>query len=98
FDKLGTAVCGIEEAYDRGEITWKKPVSCRLYATRVQDYTEFAAVIYDHWHICVPACSLGKELLVPVYKFVKEALIRKFGEEWYEELEKTALERATKKV
>ena len=92
FDKLGTALCGIEEAYNQGEITWKKPVSCHLYPIRVQDYTEFAAVNYHHWHICDPACSLGKELQVPVYKFVKEALVRKFGEDWYEELEKTAME------
>ncbi len=98
FDKYGTALCAIEEAYNQGEISWKKPVSCHLYPVRVQDYSEFAAVNYHHWHICDPACSLGKELQVPVYKFVKEALVRKFGEDWYEELEKTALELEAKKV
>ncbi|MCF4100399.1 DUF3109 family protein [Gillisia sp. M10.2A] len=92
FDNKGTALCGIEEAYNQGEISWKKPVSCHLYPVRVQDYSEFAAVNYHHWHICDDACSLGKELQVPVYKFVKEALIRKFGEDWYMELEKTATE------
>ena len=98
FDKRGTALCAIEEAYNQGEITWKKPVSCHLYPIRVQDYTEFAAVNYHHWHICDPACSLGAELQVPVYKFVKDALVRKFGEDWYEELEKTAVEMEGKKV
>lgn len=92
FDNKNTALCGIEEAYNRGEISWKKPVSCHLYPVRVQDYSEFAAVNYHHWHICDDACSLGKELQVPVYRFVKEALIRKFGEDWYMELEKTAQE------
>lgn len=90
FDNRGTALCGIEEAYNQGEIKWKKPVSCHLYPVRVQDYSEFAAVNYHHWEICDDACTLGKELQVPVYKFVKEALIRKFGEDWFMELEKTA--------
>ncbi|MCF1421743.1 MULTISPECIES: DUF3109 family protein [Mangrovimonas] len=90
FDNKGTALCGIEEAYNKGVIDWKKPVSCHLYPVRVKDYSEFSAVNYNKWHICDPACSLGEELQVPVYKFVKEALIRKFGEDWYEELEKVA--------
>ncbi|MFO7719534.1 MAG: DUF3109 family protein [Gillisia sp.] len=90
FDNRGTALCGIEEAYNQGEIKWKKPVSCHLYPVRVQEYSEFAAVNYHHWEICDDACTLGKELQVPVYKFVKEALIRKFGEDWFMELEKAA--------
>ena len=87
-----TALCVIEQAYNQGIIEWKKPVSCHLYPIRVKDFTEFAAVNYDRWDICNPACSLGKELEVPVYKFVKEALIRRFGEDWYAELEKVAEE------
>lgn len=98
FDNRGTALCGIEEAYNQGEIKWKKPVSCHLYPVRVQDYSEFAAVNYHHWEICDDACTLGKELQVPVYKFVKEALIRKFGEDWFMELEKSAHELETKKL
>jgi len=90
FDEKNTALCAIEEAYNQGEVTWKKPLSCHLYPIRVKDYTEFSAVNYDKWEICDDACSLGKELQVPVYKFVKEALIRKFGEDWYSELEKVA--------
>ncbi|ADF50774.1 MAG: DUF3109 domain-containing protein [Zunongwangia sp.] len=90
FDDKGTALCGIEEAYNQGEIDWKKPISCHLYPVRVQDYSEFSAVNYHQWHICDDACSLGEELGVPIYKFTKEALIRKFGEDWYAELEKVA--------
>lgn len=90
FDKKGTALCAIEEAYNQGEIDWKKPVSCHLYPVRVKDYTEFSAVNYHKWEICDDACTLGKELQVPIYKFVKQALIRKFGEDWYMELEKVA--------
>lgn len=87
-----TALCGIEQAYNEGVVDWKKPVSCHLYPIRVKDFTEFTAVNYDQWHICDDACTLGKELQVPVYQFVKEALIRKFGEDWYLELEKVALD------
>ena len=93
FDDKNTALCGIEEAYNQGEISWKKPVSCHLYPIRVKDYSEFSAVNYEKWEICDEACTLGKELQVPIYKFVKEALIRKFGEDWYAELEKVAEEK-----
>lgn len=90
FSDNGTAGCGIEDAYNKGVIDYKKPISCHLYPVRVQDYSEFAAVNYHKWPICDDACSLGKELSVPVYKFVKEALIRKFGKNWYLEIEKIA--------
>lgn len=90
YDDKKTALCGIEEAYNQGEVSWKKPVSCHLYPIRIKEYSEFSAVNYDKWEICDDACTLGKELQVPIYKFVKEALIRKFGEDWYSELEKVA--------
>lgn len=90
FDEKNVALCAIEEAYNQGEIEFKKPISCHLYPVRVQNYSEFSAVNYHHWQICDDACILGKELQVPVYKFVKQALVRKFGEDWYTELEKIA--------
>jgi uncharacterized protein DUF3109 len=90
FDDKKIAKCGIEEAYNLGVIDWKKPVSCHLYPIRIMKYSEFSAVNYHKWPICDDACTLGKELQLPVYKFVKEALIRKFGEDWYSELEKVA--------
>ncbi len=90
FGEDGIAGCGIEDAYNADEIDFRKPISCHLYPVRVQNYSEFAAVNYHRWPICNDACSLGAELKVPVFKFVKDALIRKFGENWYAELEKVA--------
>ena len=87
FDEKKTALCGIEAAYRAGEISYKKPISCHLYPIRVQNYSSFSAVNYHSWPICSDACALGEELKVPVYKFLKEPLIRKFGDSWYEELE-----------
>jgi len=87
-----TALCGIEQAYNEGLIKWKKPVSCHLYPIRIKEYSQFSAVNYNRWHICDDACTLGKELEVPVYRFLKEPLIRKYGESWYAELELVAEE------
>lgn len=90
FNDQGIASCGIEDAYTAGAVDFRKPISCHLYPVRVQSYSEFAAVNYHKWPICSDACTLGQELKVPVYKFVKEALVRRFGEHWYAELEKVA--------
>ena len=90
FSKDGIAKCGIEKAYNEGATSFKKPVSCHLYPIRVKEYTELTAVNYHKWEICDPACSLGEELKIPIYKFVKDALIRKFGPTWYKELEEVA--------
>ena len=92
FDEKGTARCGIEDAYNEGVIHFRKPISCHLYPVRIREYAEFTAVNYHHWPICDDACILGKNLGVPTYVFVKNALIRKFGEEWYAELEQIASE------
>ena len=92
FDQNGIVKCGIEEAYEQGAIGWKKPVSCHLYPIRVQEYSTLTAVNYHRWEICDPACSLGATLQVPIYQFVKDALIRKFGKSWYAELEQVAKE------
>jgi hypothetical protein len=90
FKDDGTALCGIEAAYRDGATTFLKPISCHLYPVRIANYIESSAVNYHKWDICDDACSLGQELSVPVYKFLKEALIRKFGQEWYSELEDIA--------
>lgn len=92
FSDNGTAKCGLEEAYNQGITQWKKPISCHLYPIRVREYTELTAVNYHKWQICDPACTLGASLEVPIYTFVKEALVRKFGEQWYADLEKAAEE------
>ncbi|MGK0251250.1 MAG: hypothetical protein ACI81G_000686 [Gammaproteobacteria bacterium] len=92
FNAKGFASCGIEDAYNAGKVDFRKPISCHLYPVRVQKYSSFSAVNYHKWPICDDACTLGKELQVPVYKFTKDALIRKFGEAWYADLEKAAEE------
>ncbi|MFW5974697.1 MAG: DUF3109 family protein [Bacteroidota bacterium] len=84
FDAQGIASCGIEKAYEAGATTFRKPISCHLYPVRMDKLRSGQLTAnYHKWKICDPACSLGKELKVPTYKFVKEALIRKFGQEWY---------------
>lgn len=88
FDERGTALCGIEKAYRDGKIDFKKPISCELYPIRLTKLTSVIALNYDRWDICDPACQLGDELQVPIYKFAREALARKFGEQWYQKLEK----------
>src|SRR5205085_7337144 len=80
----GIAKCAIEKAYYAGDIDWKKPVSCHLYPVRINKMkNSLEAVNYDKWSICKPACKLGDSLKVPLYKFLKEALIRKYGAKWY---------------
>ncbi|MEL6143170.1 MAG: DUF3109 family protein [Bacteroidota bacterium] len=88
----GIALCGIEQAYRAGDIDWPKPISCHLYPIRVKQSEKmgFEALNYDRWHICSPACKKGKRDKVKVYEFAKEALIRKFGPDWYDELDAAA--------
>jgi len=88
YDDQGILKCSIEQAHKKGKTDFKKPVSCHLYPIRISKLPDFEALNYDRWQICSPACDLGKELKVPVYKFLKEALVRKYGESWYEELDK----------
>jgi len=91
-DELGMAKCGIEQAFLAGEIEFKKPISCHLYPIRVNkdERVLFEALNYDEWDICSAACELGEKEQVPVYQFLKEALIRKYGKDFYEELEAAA--------
>ncbi|MDO5656460.1 MAG: DUF3109 family protein [Flavobacteriaceae bacterium] len=86
FDEKGITKCGIEKAWEAGEIDFQKPISCHLYPVRIQEFKAFTAVNYHRWEICNPACDFGKELGVTVAEFLKEPLIRKFGENWYEQL------------
>lgn len=86
FDEKGITKCGIEKAYEDGAVDWQKPISCHLYPIRVDEYRTFTALNYHKWDICSDACTLGRELQVPIYKFVKTPLIRKYGEEFYQTL------------
>lgn len=87
FDENGITKCGIEQAHREGKTDFKKPISCHLYPIRVKEFKDFTALNYDKWDICAPACSCGESLDVPVYKFLKEPLIRAFGEAFFKELE-----------
>ncbi|MEE1097199.1 MAG: DUF3109 family protein [Bacteroidales bacterium] len=78
------ALCAIERAYRDGKIDFQKPISCHLYPIRVKDYGEFQALNYHRWDICKDA--LKNEKAEPLYKVLKEPLIRRFSEKWYEEL------------
>ena len=86
FDEDGVCKCVIDKAYREGRITVPKPISCHLYPIRLQKYPNFTAVNYHKWSVCKPAVELGKREGVELYKFLKEPLIRKFGEKWYTEL------------
>ena len=90
FDENKIAKCAIEQAYYDGKIDWKKPISCHLYPVRITAHKEYDAVNYDKWSICKPACECGAKLDVPVYKFLKEPLIRKYGKDWFKQLEQSA--------
>ena len=92
FEKNGTAKCGIEMAWQDGATSFRKPISCHLYPIRTKKYATFEAVNYERWGICGEACKLGKELKVPVYKFLKDPLIRKYGSDWYSMLESSVTE------
>jgi hypothetical protein len=87
YDEKGILKCGIEQAYLDGKIGFKKPISCHLYPIRItKNKKGFEAVNYHKWSICSAACSYGKSLQVPLYKFLKDPLVRKYGADWYEEL------------
>jgi hypothetical protein len=86
YDAKGMLKCAFEQAYREGKTQWMKPLSCHLYPIRISRYDEFEALNYDRWSICADACSLGKSLQVPIYKFLKEPLIRKYGQDWYNDL------------
>lgn len=82
--------CGLEKAFRAGKTQWMKPVSCHLYPVRIQAYKYYDAVNYNEWDICQPALDYGERLGLPVYQFVKDALIRRYGIDWYDQLDYAA--------
>ena len=80
------AKCAIEKAFLNGEIDFQKPVSCHLYPVRVKILPDYEALNYHRWGVCQSACKNGQSMKLPLYQFLKEPLIRKYGEKWYEEL------------
>lgn len=92
MDKDGICKCAIEKAYREGKIDFYKPISCHLYPIRLTKYKDFIAVNVHRWKVCNCAFELGRKNSLPVYKFLKEPLVRCFGEEWYEQVEVAAAE------
>ena len=92
YDEKGYCYCAIEKAFRAGKTDLYKPISCHLYPIRIGDYGPYKAVNYHRWNVCKAAVLLGQKENLPVYKFLKEPLVRKFGEEWYKELEIAAEE------
>ena len=90
-DETGTVKCGIEKAWKEGKTDFRKPISCHLFPIRVISHPGYEALNYEPREtLCKPACKLGKSLKVPVYVFLKDPLIRKYGEEFYGALEAVA--------
>lgn len=93
-DAQGIIKCGVEQAYNDGKLQWKKPVSCHLFPIRIQKSKQDPDLEYVNYEprqdLCKAACKLGKQLKVPVYVFLKDSIIRKYGEEFYETLKATA--------
>ena len=90
-DKQGIIKCGIEQAYNDGKLNWKKPISCHLYPIRVSKSKTYTMVNYEpREDLCKAACALGKKLKLPVYQFLKEAIVRKFGTDFYNTLQQIA--------
>jgi len=87
IDSDGICKCAIEKAFREGETDFYKPISCHLYPVRLQKYDEFIAVNYHKWSVCNCARTFGGKSSVPVYQFLKEPLIRRFGKDWFEQLE-----------
>lgn len=91
-NEFGIAMCGIEKTWKEGKIPFQKPISCHLYPIRVSsnDVIGFEAWNYDRWDICSAACDRGKRESIPLYQFVKKAIIRKKGTDFFEELDAAA--------
>ncbi len=93
YDRKGIIKCGIEQAYLDGKTKWRKPVSCHLFPIKIKKTPTYELVNYEPREtLCKPACRLGEKLNMPVYVFLKEALIRKFGDDFYNALDQIAKE------
>lgn len=90
FDENGILKCAIEKAYFEGKSKFRKPVSCHLFPIRITEYRKFDALNYQELEICKAGVKCGKKAKLPLYQFLKEPLTRKYGEDWYHELELAA--------
>lgn len=80
-------LCALERAYRNGKTRFAKPISCALYPIREKRFGRGVyGLNYHRWSVCARAVTRGEQLGIPVYRFLKDPLIRRFGEEWYAEL------------
>lgn len=87
YDSCGNCFCALEKAYRKGRSSFYKPASCHLYPIRIKKIGDMTALNYHRWDVCRMAVEKGRQLNLPVYRFLKEPLVRRFGEAWYQELE-----------
>lgn len=92
FTPDGTCLCALEKGYREGILPDLKPSSCFLYPVRLNKVGNMTALNLHRWKICKCAEKNGEKLGIRAYQFLKVPLIKKFGEEWYEELERVAQE------
>ena len=91
FDDNGNCFCAVEKAFYAGKSKFQKPISCRLYPIRVSTLSNGMLALNLHrWQICRDAFKKGEKEKIPVYKFLREPLIHRFGEEFYSSLEEAA--------
>ena len=98
YDDKGSCYCAIDKAYREGKSRFLKPVSCHLYPARVKDFGTIKGVNYHHWNVCKAAVLKGQQLDLRVYQFLKEPLIRKFGQAWFVDLDDAVRELLEKKI
>jgi hypothetical protein len=89
-DEKGILKCAIEKAFFEGKISFRKPLSCHLFPIRITEHKRYDAINYQELAICAPGRECGKSAQLPLYRFLKEPLIKKYGDEWYREVEETA--------
>ncbi len=82
------AVCAIEKAWEQGLVDFQKPISCHLYPIRLSQRGQFTTLNYHKWFVCEDAVCKGKTEKIALLDFLKTPLIRKFGENWYQTMEK----------
>ena len=83
----GCCLCALEKAYRAGATSFCKPISCSLYPIREKHFNGgLTGLNYNRWEVCRDAVKKGQELGLPLYRFLREPLTRRFGKAWYEEL------------
>lgn len=87
YNAEGCCFCVTDKAFREGRTRWCKPISCALYPIREKQLSHgLVGLQYHRWDVCRPAVKKGRELNLPIYRFLRDPLIRRFGQAWYDEL------------